>query len=96
LSDVTLCLSKRSSEKKTEVMIVQDNWSWIIGTLTLRFTGVFGVLIILYICMEISEALLARLAKTTVTSRELNTVIMLSTILPRGCEHDRRYHSWQR
>lgn len=48
---------------KTEVVTVKDNWTWILGTLTLRFFGVFAVLICLYIVLEISGAIISRFVK---------------------------------
>jgi len=38
----------------TSVVIMKDNWTWIIGTLILRYIGVFVVLLILYLGMSIS------------------------------------------
>ena len=45
------------------IVSVRDNWTWILGTLTLRFFGVFGVLICLYLALAISGAILSRTAK---------------------------------
>jgi hypothetical protein len=45
------------------VVTVKDNWTWILGTLVLRFFGVFGVLICLYIALAISGAILKRTGK---------------------------------
>ncbi|MBF0510338.1 MAG: hypothetical protein HQK57_15620 [Deltaproteobacteria bacterium] len=39
------------------VTIVKDNWTWILGTLFLRFIGVFVVLLILYLAMVTSGAI---------------------------------------
>jgi hypothetical protein len=36
------------------VVIVKDNWTWIIGTLILRFVAVFVVLLVLYVSMTLS------------------------------------------
>jgi len=46
-----------------KIVMVQDNWTWILGTLTLRFIGVSGVLVCLYIAMAISGAILSRITK---------------------------------
>ena len=35
----------------TTIVIMKDNWTWIIGTLILRFVGVFVVLLVLYLGM---------------------------------------------
>ncbi len=39
---------------KTTVVIIKDNWTWIIGTLIIRFFGVFIVLIVLFMALYIS------------------------------------------
>jgi len=44
----------------TTIIIMKDNWTWIIGTLILRYIGVFVVLIILLIGMSISGAIISR------------------------------------
>lgn len=51
------------AEGKTDIVILKDNWTWILGTLTLRFFGVFAVLIVLYIVLEISGAIIPRIVK---------------------------------
>ncbi|MBI5013954.1 MAG: hypothetical protein HZB55_00485 [Deltaproteobacteria bacterium] len=43
------------------VTITKDNWTWIVGTLTLRFVGVFVVLALLWLGMSISGAIMGRL-----------------------------------
>ena len=47
-------------EKGTTVVIVKDNWTWIIGTLILRYIGVFVVLMILFAGMSISGKIISR------------------------------------
>jgi hypothetical protein len=44
----------------TKVTIIRDNWTWIVGTLVIRFVGVFGVLIVLYAAMAISTTIISR------------------------------------
>ena len=44
----------------TSITIVKDNWTWILGTLVLRFIGVFIVLLFLYVGMVISGAIISR------------------------------------
>jgi hypothetical protein len=39
---------------------MKDNWTWIIGTLILRYIGVFVVLIVLLIGMSVSGAIISR------------------------------------
>ena len=55
----SVTISKRGGEGTT-IVIVKDNWTWIIGTLILRYIGVFVVLIILFIGMSISGAIISR------------------------------------
>lgn len=57
----SITLSKDGSG--TNLTIVQDNWTWIIGTLVLRFIAVFVVLLVLYVAMTISGVALSRLGK---------------------------------
>ena len=45
------------------VVIVKDNWTWIIGTLILRYIGVFVVLLFLLIGMSVSGAIISRSIK---------------------------------
>ena len=45
------------------VIVSQDSWTWIIGTLILRYIGVFIVLLILYAGMQISGKIIVRSVK---------------------------------
>jgi len=45
---------------QTTVIITKDSWTWIIGTLTIRFFGVFVVLLVLYLIMSGSTAIIFR------------------------------------
>jgi len=45
------------------VVIMKDSWTWIIGTLILRFFGVFIVLLVLLVGMSISGAIISRSVK---------------------------------
>jgi len=47
----------------TNLVIVKDNWTWIIGTLVLRFIGVFVVLLFLMLGMYISGTIISRSVK---------------------------------
>lgn len=51
--------------KGTKIVMIQDNWTWIIGTLILRFVAVFVVLLVLYLAMSVSGAILSRIATAT-------------------------------
>jgi len=48
---------------KTLVVIKKDNWSWIIATLFIRFTGVFVVLLVLWIALNIAIFIMRKLIK---------------------------------
>ncbi|HIJ36391.1 MAG TPA: hypothetical protein HPP59_03830 [Deltaproteobacteria bacterium] len=43
----------------THVTIVKDNWTWIIGTLVLRYIGVFVVLMLLFAGMTVSGKIIS-------------------------------------
>jgi len=45
----------------TTVVMLKDNWTWIIGTLVIRFVGVFVVLFVLYVALSLSGAIISRL-----------------------------------
>ena len=53
----------------TAIVIVKDNWTWILGTLVLRYIGVFMVLLSLLIGMSISGAIISRLVKKMETKK---------------------------
>ncbi|MFC1825696.1 hypothetical protein ACFL9T_23550 [Thermodesulfobacteriota bacterium] len=46
--------------KERHITIVKDNWTWIIGTLVLRYIGVFVVLMILFLGMSLSGKIISR------------------------------------
>jgi hypothetical protein len=46
----------------TSITVRKDSWTWILGTLTMRFTGVFGVLVCLYIPLSIVGSISGRIA----------------------------------
>jgi hypothetical protein len=52
---------------KTIVTIQKDNWTWIIATLIIRFVGVFVVLLVLWLGLNISGAILKRVIKSEET-----------------------------
>ncbi len=53
----------KEDEKGTTVTIVKDNWTWIIGTLILRYIGVFVVLMILFLGMSISGRIISSIVR---------------------------------
>jgi hypothetical protein len=56
----SITISKEPEQGVTNVTIVKDNWTWILGTLILRFIGVFAVLVILFGGMSLSGAIISR------------------------------------
>ena len=48
----------------TTVTIVKDNWTWIMATLLIRFSGVFVVLLVLWIFLNISTTIVLRAIKS--------------------------------
>jgi hypothetical protein len=53
----------KGDPQETTIVIVKDNWTWIIGTLIIRYIGVFVVLIVLFLGMSISGAIISRSMK---------------------------------
>jgi hypothetical protein len=53
----------------TEIVIMKDSWTWIIGTLILRYIGVFIVLVLLLIGMAFSGAVISRWFKPPETQK---------------------------
>ena len=47
----------------TTIVITKDSWTWIMGTLFLRFIGVFVVLLVLLLGMTISGNIISRSVK---------------------------------
>jgi len=56
----SITIAKEKTPQGTEIVIVKDNWTWIIGTLILRFVGVFVVLLVLFLFMSLSGRLISR------------------------------------
>ncbi|MFH1934942.1 MAG: hypothetical protein ABIN18_25670 [Pseudomonadota bacterium] len=53
----------KGGKGETTVVIMKDNWTWIIGTLILRYIGVFAVLLVLFLGMTISGKIIASSVK---------------------------------
>jgi hypothetical protein len=49
----------------TGIIIVKDNWTWIIGTLVLRYIGVFAVLMIVFVGMVVSGKIISSFVSRT-------------------------------
>jgi hypothetical protein len=61
----SITIDKEPEGGKTRVVIMKDNWTWIIGTLLLRYVGVFVVLLVLLVGMTISGKIISsRMDKT--------------------------------
>ena len=59
----SITISKNQEKGMTRIVVMKDNWTWIIGTLILRFIGVFVVLLVLFAGMSISGAAISRSIK---------------------------------
>ena len=59
----SITISKQNKDG-TSIVIMKDNWTWIMGTLLLRFIGVFVVLLFLLLGISLSGALISRWAKS--------------------------------
>jgi len=53
----------KTSNRGESVLIIKDNWTWIIGTLVLRYIGVFVVLMILLLGMSVSGKIISSTVK---------------------------------
>jgi hypothetical protein len=53
----------KGDKVKTTITIAKDSWTWIIGTLILRYIGVFVVLLVLYLGMYISGNIISKMIK---------------------------------
>ena len=49
----------KGGKGETNVVIAKDNWTWIIGTLILRYIGVFAVLLVLFLGMSVSGKIIS-------------------------------------
>ncbi len=58
----SITISKEDKDG-TNILIAKDSWTWIIGTLILRFIGVFVVLLVLMLGMYISGIIISRSVK---------------------------------
>jgi hypothetical protein len=56
----SITIDKEQEQGMTKMVIVKFNWTWILGTLVLRFIGVFVVLLVLFGGMSLSGAIISR------------------------------------
>ncbi len=54
----SITISKDEKDGAT-IVIIKDNWTWIIGTLVLRYIGVFVVLMIVFVGMVVSGKIIS-------------------------------------
>ncbi len=59
----SITISKNRTEQGTHILMVKDNWKWILGTLTIRFIGVFVVLLVLYVALAAAARLITQYAR---------------------------------
>jgi hypothetical protein len=55
----SIIISKEPTAEGTKVVISKDSWTWIIGTLILRYIAVFVVLMVLFVGMKISGSIIS-------------------------------------
>jgi hypothetical protein len=65
----SITISKEDN-KDAIVVIVKDNWTWIIGTLILRYIGVFVVLLLLLLGISLSGAIISRSVRKIEAKKE--------------------------
>jgi hypothetical protein len=53
----------QNDKGQTVVVIEKDSWTWILGTLIIRFVGVFVVLVVLYGAMAVATRMILRAEK---------------------------------
>ena len=58
----SITISKAGSPK-TDITIIKDNWTWIIGTLIIRYVGVFMVLLVLLLALSLSGKVISHYFK---------------------------------
>ncbi len=56
----SITIARSRDSRGTSIVMVKDSWTWILGTLTLRFIGVFFVLLTLFLGMWASGAIISR------------------------------------
>ncbi len=50
----------KGGTNETKITIVKDSWTWILGTLVLRFVGVFIVLLLLFLALTAAGAIISK------------------------------------
>ncbi len=66
----SITIYRKSIQTGTLVIIKKDSWTWIIGTLILRFVGVFVVLMTLLIALSLSGKIISAIVKRMESKQE--------------------------
>jgi len=66
----SITISKGHKDGAT-VIIMKDSWTWIVGTLILRYIGVFAVLTVLYLGMSVSGRIISTSIKRMEEKKQL-------------------------
>ncbi len=66
----SVTIDKEPVDGRTQVVIMKDNWTWIIGTLLLRYIGVFVVLLVLLVGMTVSGKIISASQAKKETGKE--------------------------
>lgn len=59
----SITISKEMNDDVTTVVISKDKWTWIVGTLIIRYIAVFVVLLLLFVGMKVSGAIISSSVK---------------------------------
>lgn len=66
----SITIYKKPCKNGIKVIIKKDSWTWIIGTLLLRYIGVFVVLMTLFVALSISGRIISAIVKRMESSQE--------------------------
>ena len=66
----SITIYRSLSANGTLVVIKKDSWTWIIGTLILRFIGVFVVLMTLFLALSLSGRIISTIVKRVESKKE--------------------------
>jgi len=54
----------KGGDNETVIVILKDNWTWIMGTVFLLFIGAFIVLLVLFVALSVSGAIISRIVQS--------------------------------
>ena len=66
----SITIYRGHSNKGTLVVIKKDSWTWIVGTLILRFIGVFVVLMTLFLALSLSGRIISIIVNRIESKKE--------------------------